>query len=72
MTCQVTIWFAVLFTWTVNDWRWPTARVELVGVRATLMAVVKVTVALAETLGFALLRARTVTDVPAGKATGAV
>ena len=42
------------------------------GVSVTLMADVKVTVALAEMLGFALLRARTVTEPPAGRASGAV
>ncbi len=46
---------------------WPMARVALSGERATLIAAVKVIVALAETLGFALLRARTVTEPPAGK-----
>jgi len=38
----------------------------------TLIAAVKVTVALAETAGFALLRARTVTEPPAGEPSGAV
>jgi hypothetical protein len=72
LTCQVTFWFAVLFTLTVKVCLCPTARVVLEGVSVTLIAAVKVTVALAETLGFALLRARTVTDPPPGKLTGAV
>jgi len=38
----------------------------------TLIAAVKVTVALAETAGFALLRARTVTEPPAGGPSGGV
>jgi len=63
---------AVLFTWTVKVCRWPTARLALEGVSVTLIAAVKVTVALAEALGFALLLARTVTDPPAGKPIGAV
>ena len=44
----------------------------LVGKTETLMEAVKAIVALAETLGFALLRARTVTEPPAGKFNGAV
>ena len=72
LTCQVTFWLDVLFTRTAKGCRWPTARVALVGVSVTLIADVKVTVALAETLGFALLRARTVTEPPGGKPSGAV
>ena len=48
------------------------ARVALAGVRVTLIAAVKVIVALAEMFGFALLRARTVTEPPAGRLCGAV
>ena len=72
LTCQVTFWLGVLFTCTVNVWRWPMARVALAGVSVTLIAAVKVTVALAEMLGFALLLARTVTEPPGGRLCGAV
>ena len=51
---------------------WLTASVALAGVRVTLTAAVNVIVALAEKFGLALLRARTVTDPPAGIACGAV
>ena len=52
--------------------RWLTASVALAGVKVTLMAVVKVIVALADTLGLVLLRACTVTKPPAGRVCGAV
>src|ERR1019366_6739783 len=48
------------------------ARVALTGVSVTLIAAVKVTVALAEILGFALLLACTVTEPPGGRLCGAV
>lgn len=57
-------------TWAVKVCLSLTARVALEGVRVTLIAAVNVIVALAETLGLALLRAFTVTDPPAGMACG--
>ena len=59
-------------TCTVKVWRWLTASIALAGVSVTSMAVVKVMVALAETLGLVLLVACTVTEPPAGRVCGAV
>jgi hypothetical protein len=56
----------------VNVCLWLIASVLLAGVRVTLMAAVKVIVALAEMLGLALLRACTATEPPDGRDCGAV
>lgn len=59
-------------TCTVKVSRCLPASVAFAGVSVTLMAVVKVMVALAETLGLVLLLACTVTEPPTGKVCGAV
>jgi hypothetical protein len=48
------------------------ATLEVAGVRSTVTAEVSATVTLAEKLGSALLRARTVTNLPDGRNCGAV
>ena len=62
----------VLLTCTVNVCLWPVASVALDGDRTTLIAVVKVIVALAKMPGLALLWALTVTEPFVGCAWGAV
>ena len=56
----------------VNVCRWFTASVALEGETVTPIAAVNVIVALAETLGLALLLALTVTEPPSGRVCGAV
>ena len=65
-TCQLTLWLKVLVTVALKVCRSPMAREALAGVSSTLTDPVMVMDALAETLGSALLRARTMTEPPAG------
>jgi hypothetical protein len=65
-TCHQTFWLEVLVTVALKVCRSPMASVALAGVSSTPTDPMMVMDALAETLGSALLRARTMTEPPAG------
>ena len=74
-TCQLMLVLVVPVTLAVNCFDWPACTVALVGEMETLTgagAATIATLALADLVGSATLRAVTVTDEPDGTAAGAV
>jgi hypothetical protein len=65
-TCHKTFWLGVFVTAALKVCRSPMAREALAGVSRTTIEPMMLMDALAETLGSALLRARTMTEPPAG------